>query len=210
MAEIYISGIHEFKTLKGMELVTNVRRERILRYLRSEDKARCLLAGLLLRRICGITEDRELIYGKNGKPYLKNRGAYFNLSHSGDYAVLAIADSEVGVDIEKVIPYPDALKAPCFTAQEKKWLQQEGCRVGYDEAFYRLWTAKESVMKASGLGFSLPPETFSVSPVDSSAHISGKPWFLNWLSYDGHIICHAIENKIEKIGLIKINPNDLS
>ena len=210
VAMIYISSIHEFKALNGMELVTKARRERIHRYLRTEDKIRCLLAGLLLRQVCGVTDDRQLIYNENDKPYLKHSDTYFNISHSGDYVVLATANSEVGVDIEKVIHHSDLLSLRCFTMQEYEWIRQEEYLGGGDEAFYRLWTAKESVMKASGLGFSLPPETFSVLPIDSPAHqIAGKSWFLSWLSHDGHIICHAIEDKPEETKLIIMNPSDL-
>ena len=210
MTRIYISSIHEFKVLNGIELVTKARRERIRKYLRIEDKIRCLLAGLLLRQVCGITEDSQLTYGENDKPYLKNSDTHFNISHSGDYVVIATANSEVGVDIEKVIPYYDDVAARCFTPQEIKWMRQEG----NDEAFYRLWTAKESVMKASGMGFSLSPETFSVFPLDSSTYyIADKWWFLNWMSYNGHIICCAIEDKIEnkpeETKLIIMNASDL-
>ena len=216
MTHIYISSIHEYKALKDIELVTKARRERIQRYLRDEDKARCLLAGLLLRKSCGVTDDCQLTYGENDKPYLKNSDTHFNISHSGDYVVLATADREVGVDIEKVIPYSDeaavcrSKAARCFTQQELDWMRQEGFRIGSDEAFYRLWTAKESVMKASGLGFSLAPDTFCVLPLDSSAHhIADNLWFLNWLSYDGHIICCAVKDKIQEAKLIIMNPGDL-
>ena len=192
--------------LAGIELVACARRERIHGYVQLADKARCLVAGLLLRQICGVTEDCQLIYGGNGKPYLKSGDAYFNISHAGDYVALAVANCEVGVDIEKVSAYSDAVAARCFTPPEREWLRGEGC----DEAFYRLWTAKESVMKASGFGFSLPPEAFSVLPLDSSAHsIAGKPWFLDWLSFSGYIICRATDGEAGKTEVTTITPGGL-
>jgi phosphopantetheinyl transferase len=197
--QLFISGIHPFMDLNGIELVTAERRERIHAYIQSEDKARALVAVLLLRRFCGITDDSQLMYGKNGKPYLKNKNIYFNISHSGDYVVLAIADNEVGVDIEKIEPYDHAVAARCFTRQESEWLQSQGT----DEAFCRLWTAKESIMKSSGLGFALSPETFCVLPMDESAHfIDGENWFLEWRVHDGHVICCATHGMAEKTEVI--------
>ena len=193
---IYIGGIQPFMNLQGLELVTNARRKRIQAYIKPEDKARCLVAGLLLRKVCDVAGDEQLTASKNGKPYLRNSGMYFNISHSGEYVVLAVADNEIGVDIEKIAPYDQAIAVRCFTERELEWLQSQGA----DEAFYRLWTAKESVMKASGLGFSLPPETFSVLPMDASAHtIAGNAWFLHWLLYEGHMICCAIGDRTEKM-----------
>ena len=131
---------------------------------------------------------------------------YFNISHSGDYVIIVTADGEVGADIEKTKPYSDAVAARCFTPREYEWMRLEG----NDEAFYRLWTAKESVMKASGLGFSLSPETFCVLPMDSSARsIADKLWFLEWTSYYGHIICHAVEKKTEKTEIITMTSREL-
>ena len=188
--KLYISGIREIECLKGVELLTESRRARIDRYVRFEDKARCLIAGLLLRRVCGVTDDFQLTYGAKGKPYLKDGGAFFSISHSGDYVVLATSDSEVGVDIEKVANYSDSVAARCFTPQELKWMRSSSCR----DTFHRLWTAKESIMKGTGLGFSLPPEAFSVIPEDSSAIFADdRYWSLDWLSYDGYIICRAEE-----------------
>ena len=65
-------------------------RKKICTYVQAADKARCLAAGLLLRRICGVTDDVQLWHGENGKPYLRKGGIYFNISHSGKYAVLAV------------------------------------------------------------------------------------------------------------------------
>ena len=119
--KLYISNMRPFMSLDGMDLVTDARRARIGAYMQPTDQARCLVAGMLLRKVCGVTEDSQLHFGEQDKPYL--RGKYFNISHSGDYVVLATADSEVGVDIEKIEPYSDAVAARCFTAEEQKWLQ---------------------------------------------------------------------------------------
>ncbi|MCL1807449.1 MAG: 4'-phosphopantetheinyl transferase superfamily protein [Oscillospiraceae bacterium] len=189
-----ICPIKPYMSLLGLELVTDARRKRIQAYMRPEDKARCLVAGLLLRKGCGVTDDEQLAVTENGKPTMKDGGQFFNLSHSGDYVVLATAGRQIGVDIEKITRFSEAVAARCFTPQERDWMQEQ--RTG--EAFFQIWTAKESVMKAIGLGFSLPPQSFDVLPMDASAHvIAGKSWFLDWLTFDGHVICRALEGKAE-------------
>ena len=208
MTQVYICNIQAFLSLNGLNLVTDSRKESIRAYVQNKDKARCLVSGLLLRQICGVTEDSQLVYGNNGKPYLKNSTMYFNISHSGDYVVLAISNREIGIDIENIerkAPYSSKVAARCFTKQECEWMGE-----GDNEPFFRLWTAKESIMKASGFGFSLPPESFCVLPMDGSAHyIVGKNWFLEWILYDDYIICLAIEREADKSEIITIMPDEL-
>ncbi|HEX7324790.1 MAG TPA: 4'-phosphopantetheinyl transferase superfamily protein [Rhodanobacteraceae bacterium] len=103
--------------------------------------------------------------GVHGKPYLAHgtcdrRGApqplRFNWSHSGDYALLAIArdaDVEVGVDIERVDARRRGLEIAWrfFTHAEAQRL------AALDDAaralgFTKLWCAKEAVLKAAGEG----------------------------------------------------------
>ncbi|MDR3013210.1 MAG: 4'-phosphopantetheinyl transferase superfamily protein [Chitinispirillales bacterium] len=203
---IYVSDIRDFMGLDGIGLVTDARRKRIDRFIKTEDKARCLAAGLLLRLICGVTDESHLTYGNHGRPRLKNGNGYFNISHSGNYAILATADDEVGVDIEVIAPYDEAVINRCFTPEECEWMRREE----NDEAFFRLWTAKESIMKATGLGFSLPPESFSVLPIDASEHrIVGKSWFLDWMIYDGHVICRAVEGVSIETEMITVSSSGL-
>ena len=193
----------------GIDLVTAARRARIGAYMQPADQARCLVAGLLLRKVCDVTDDSQLHFGEQGKPYLKNSGMYFNISHSGDYVVLATANNEIGVDIEKVTDqktFSNAVAERCFTVEERRWMQGQK---NIHEAFLTLWTAKESVMKGTGLGLSLPPETFCVLPTDSSPHhIGGRIWFFDWLDYNGHIICTATHDKAEKLEYVTVSPNE--
>jgi 4'-phosphopantetheinyl transferase len=192
--------------LTGLELVRRERQERIKEYRRQEDKARCLVAGLLLRAFCGVTHESPLRLGKNGKPYLWDSGVCFNLSHSGSYVVLGTASSEIGVDVEKVGPYPMDVAGRCFVPAELEWLRLQGAQ----DAFYRLWAAKESIMKATGKGFSLPPESFCVLPMDESAHFcAGGAWFLDWVHIDGHIICSAVGGTRQETEIERVSAMDL-
>ena len=230
--EIYISSIQPYLEPSGaltyldlvdFDLLPKSRQEKIKNFVRRSDKARALVAGLLLRKICHVTEDEHLTLGPQGKPYLKNHGKsdglFFNLSHSGKYVVLVTAQREVGIDIEEMVfenreqpnshtlrkvgielkemmPYSEKVARAVLTPEELKWLKEQNSA----EAFYRLWTAKESVMKAFGLGFSLPPESFSVLPMDESPHlIMGRKCYLKWQNYEGHMICTTVLDEEEKL-----------
>jgi 4'-phosphopantetheinyl transferase len=89
-----------------------------------------------------------------GKPYLTDVGLRFNLAHSDDLAVVAVArDVEVGVDVERLRPVADGLSlaARYFAPDEARALAALPADER-DEAFLRLWTSKEAVLKATGEG----------------------------------------------------------
>lgn len=90
-------------------------------------------------------------YGAHGKPMIADFPKHFNLSHSGDYVVCAVSDGEVGVDIQKWVPFKERTAERFFAPEEWKLLQTlpMGQRT---EMFYRLWTRKEAYGKYTGLG----------------------------------------------------------
>ena len=204
--QIHITQIHPLISLPGLNLLPETRKTAIQSLIRPEDKARSLAAGLLLRKFCGVTSDTQLTQNEHGKPALLNSQTHFNISHSGDYAVLAVSNREIGVDIEQITPPPPAVTKRVFTPAEQEWLKNEGT----DEAFFYLWTAKESLMKATGKGFALPPESFNVLPINPSPRqILNKTWFFHWFNYNNHIICAAIQDIFLQPEIITIHPNDL-
>lgn len=75
--------------------------------------------GYLLKEYLGVENDAQLVMNKNGKPMLVDARKHFNLSHSGKYVVLAIADQEVGIDIERVRPYHEATAKKIFSRNIK-------------------------------------------------------------------------------------------
>jgi 4'-phosphopantetheinyl transferase len=117
---------------------------------------RTVLARYLGEPPAGIAFRR----GQHGKPFLEQRyelDIQFNLTHSHDLAVAAVtAGSEIGVDLEKVRARPAAerLAARFYAERERATLEQSPAEQR-ERFFFRLWTRKESHLKATGTGLSV-------------------------------------------------------
>ncbi|HTS44642.1 MAG TPA: 4'-phosphopantetheinyl transferase superfamily protein [Puia sp.] len=92
--------------------------------------------------------------GKNKKPILPDNEPlhlHYNVSHSGDWILFAMADIEIGIDIEKIddqFGFEEIL-ATAFSQDEIDYLQKQK---NPSETFYLWWTRKESMSKATGKG----------------------------------------------------------
>ena len=92
-------------------------------------------------------------YGEQGKPQIVNFPKKFNLSHSGDYVVCGVSNGEVGVDIQKWVPFKERTAERFFAPTEWKLLQELPASQR-TELFYRLWSRKEAYGKYTGQGIS--------------------------------------------------------
>lgn len=132
------------------------------RFVSAHGATRRLLGRMLNRPPASIRYE----LGCHGKPRLANPpiDLRFNLSHSGERALLALAvGREVGIDIEELRPIDVlALAEDVFSASERAALASvpPECRL---DAFYAGWTRKESFIKARGEGLSFPLQAFDVS-----------------------------------------------
>ena len=86
--------------------------------------------------------------GEYGKPYLKNEGVHFNISHSGNMAMCAIHTKPVGTDIERIRPVGSGLAERIMSEEEQK---AYGRVLDKERLFYRIWTLKEAFIKYKGL-----------------------------------------------------------
>lgn len=138
-----------------MEGLPAKRKEKIQRYKQKKSRQECLCAGLLLNHVLNLHgfSAETIRYGEKGKP--EADGFYFNLSHSGGIAVCAIGTEPVGCDAEKVKEAPMRIAEWYFCENELRYLQQT-TGLEQDEAFFRLWTMKESYMKMTGEGLTVP------------------------------------------------------
>ena len=140
------------------------RREKTDRYRFLADKKLSVGAGILLDKGLqeyGLRESGvKFAYGENGKPYLPEYPQiHFNLAHSGTMALAAFADAEVGCDIEQIKTASLKLAKRFFCPSEYAYIDSfTGKEQAY--AFYRIWTLKESFLKATGMGMRLPLDAF--------------------------------------------------
>ncbi len=105
----------------------------------------------------------EIVYGPHGKPYLKDGRVFFNLSHSHGAVVCAVAKFELGCDIEKIRPIGGKVGEKFFATSEKELLSACTSDREREALFFRLWTLKESLVKATGDGLYKNFHTFSIS-----------------------------------------------
>ena len=164
-----LSALHDENLFRQYYLALPAcRKEKIDRIKPEGERRRSLGAGLLLKKACeeyGIPgEDGYLLIGEYGKPAFAARpDVHFSLSHSGEYAACVVAGCEAGCDIETVKPFRWPVAKRVFAEEECRWLSSEEEQGRGDEAFCRLWTLKESFLKATGKGFSFPVQELSFS-----------------------------------------------
>jgi 4'-phosphopantetheinyl transferase len=153
------------KVLSGDE------QERASRFHFEKDARRFIVARGSMRSILGAytqsrAEDLRFVYSAQGKPSLQSpvSDIRFNVSHSRDLALLAIARGrDLGVDVEwknEAIEV-EKLAERFFSIQEHRSLlnQGPGKKIA---AFFRGWTCKEAFLKAQGMGLSRSLSSFDV------------------------------------------------
>lgn len=114
---------------------------------RPDDKKRTLAGRYLLKQMIKELYGREelvLDFNENGKPYLDF--CFFSISHSGDFAVCAVSDFPVGVDIERMKGFKQRDKYMLFTPMESEYVNKSDP----ENRFFTLWTRKEAYIKAKG------------------------------------------------------------
>lgn len=130
-----------------------------------EDRKRrfmgCLMIAYALQGQGGDGVLPAYLAGPFGKPYLAEwKSLFFNLSHSGELAVCAVADREVGIDIQQKRGLSQRIADRFFTEQEKAALKQ-ALPGKKEDLFYRIWSAKEAYIKLTGQGLGQGLATFT-------------------------------------------------
>ena len=168
------------------------------RFLRERDRRLSLAAGVALDRgLCdyGLCEkDVELAVAPGGKPYFpEHPEVNFSLSHAGRLAVAAFSDVEVGVDVEPPHKVNWRLVERRFHAEEIVDLRASA---DPDRDFTRLWTCKESYLKAMGTGLSAGLSTFCVLLGENGAQLSDSLWALEERREYDHFIAITTKARV--------------
>ena len=150
-----------------LNLLSPYRQQKIAILKHDKDKNRSLGAGIALDHALetyGLKEKSvEYEFGEWGKPSLKyHPNIHFSLSHSGDYAICSIGDRAMGNDIELIKPGHLKVADRFFAKEELDWMRSKPDEDEITRRMFRIWTMKESFLKATGKGISLPLGDFAV------------------------------------------------
>jgi 4'-phosphopantetheinyl transferase len=168
--------------------------QKTLRFRQWQDQHASLLGKLLLRialKNAGRSTDLDrLHYTTENKPFFPE-GPVFNLSHSGNRVICLLGDHlRLGIDIESLSPLPFDDFQPQFTENEWAVILSDPTPLN---AFYRFWTAKESILKADGRGLGIPLQSLDLSKTMTPT-IDGVTWSVHELPLFDNYACHyAIE-----------------
>jgi 4'-phosphopantetheinyl transferase len=170
--------------------------ERIYRYRRWEDMQLSLLGRFLLvlglKALDCVFKEENLKYSAYDKPYFEHENLKFNISHSGEVVICAISDTdEIGVDIE--ILQDINIEDYRFQMTDIEW-QRIVFAANVKNSFFDYWTQKEAVIKANGMGFSIPLKSFEIN--NGQTCINDELFFLKEIKLDRMYKCHlAIKNR---------------
>ena len=179
MLEIITYNVDEListqKFSQTLSLMPKQRQDKVLAYHFDKDQRLALGAGFLLhnwlQKHSISFKDVKIALSPYGKEsFLDYPNWHYSLSHAGHYAVLAIANRPIGVDIEEVKSFDKFIFQNLKAYYTKEEIEQiEICNNEEQKAKLcaRFWTWKESYMKALGLGFNLILQSFAVQINDA-------------------------------------------
>ncbi len=169
-------------------------RIRIASFERSVDRIRSGVGRLVAAAAVSDLLDVDLssvafnVVDRFSKP-LCNYPATASIAHSGNVVMAAASRGVVGVDVEQLIGVTLGARR-VLSSLELAWMDQKDER-DQPQAFLRLWTAKEALLKALGIGLRLDPRLVDLSkglpgPSEEESntrwHISVPQWGMQCMS----------------------------
>lgn len=148
-----------------LTLLSESERQAHQRLAKAEDRilyaaAHALARHALTRRFGTHSALWSFVDGTHGKPRVSNppdgTAPRFNLSHTPGLVAVAVSDGiELGLDVEALDPTHADLDTAKAFAHPAELRELAPSAPDFIAAFYRLWTRKEALAKATGLGLSL-------------------------------------------------------
>ncbi len=189
---------------KYFSLLPQPLQNRVVRFVKREDQVANVLGKMLLieglKMVNKSYNLSDLQYTRYQRPFFSQE-VDFNISHSGSLVGCAISGdcSPLGLDIEQIQTIDLDDFTEIFTLAEMAMIKADMKPL---DVFHGLWTKKEAVLKAKGMGLHFSPQQIAVC--DDWATIPfGEKWHLSTLDLkDGYMASFASNHK-EQYHLIK-------
>lgn len=211
--EAYLPKLHHFLSIEEHEKALRLRRENQRNtFILNHALLRIILAAKTA--ISPFQIGFEL--GANGKPYLHQDipNVHFNISDSEDVCLLGFWNQPLGVDIEHIRSdvEAEAIAARFFSIRECRHIGRNG-----PEHFYKYWSRKEAVLKATGLGITTMLPCIGVvtginilqSGCAGIAHQISENHHVQSFKIDGYFASLATANRIKTLRMCTVKPADL-
>lgn len=147
-----INDMTEAEYQKFLGLASDKKKEKIAKLKRVNDRKRSICGEMLVK--CAVAEKTGtpvdlLVFEteESGKPYCRGVNLEFSISHSGDYAVCAVNDKPIGIDIQKVESYSEKVAKKVCSEAELAEIEKADNKA---REFIKIWTKKEAVLKRDG------------------------------------------------------------
>lgn len=147
-----------------------------LKHYKNEINKKEQAASLLLKR----KHIPDYYIDKNGKPMSKK--TYFNISHSHGLVVLVLDQHNIGVDIEKIKEVEQKTIDFISSNEEKKYIKNI-------KNFYEVWTNKESLVKAKGLGMRKDIKLIPSLPINGKKAYDDELYYSKTIVFNDYILC---------------------
>lgn len=184
-------NIHKISGQK--KLLEESELQRLSRIVRQEDKNIFLSSQVMKRIICGQylkypPEEVSFAYTENKKPFVLDKADFhFNISHSGNWLIMIFSKNPCGIDIEKMqtdFDFEGVIKLT-FHPEEIGYILRNPDQT---KAFFRIWSIKESFLKATGVG--LIENLFTLNMVKNSDPLTAlNPWQIQSFLIDDKYWC---------------------
>ena len=153
--EYMLKNIKDFKKediISFYSMISRIKKDKINKYTNKQKKLQAIWGEILLSELLKKhnIDYKNISYNFNeyGKPYIKNYPLFFNISHSNDYVITALADKEIGIDIEKIRPTSLKTIKHFATAKEKAYILAKDENI--EDRLFKIYTLKEAYFKMLG------------------------------------------------------------
>ncbi|MGN0542530.1 MAG: 4'-phosphopantetheinyl transferase family protein [Acutalibacteraceae bacterium] len=159
-----------------------------------EKRAAKIAADHLCRECIGNfckADPKSIVFlkGEHGKPYAENLPVFFSVSHSGDFAVCAVSEREIGIDIEKIrlikLKTAERFAAP----SELEYITEE-------KRFFEIWTLKEAYFKCIGTGLGADIKSVSFEICDGKIKCSQGGFNCMFYNISEEYLCSVCEKAV--------------